>query len=101
MLHSVRVLVEAEITLWQSDREFRLPADGTRSMIFRFDSDDTDGLGGRATSLDGRDFAPGSEHRATIEFWAEDHARDVVHDGGTFIVWYGGDIGEGQVDSIR
>ena len=93
------MLVEARIALWQSDRKFRLPAEGTRSMIFRVDLDDSDGLGGHATSLDGRDFAPDSEHRATIEFWADDYAREVVNEGDTFTVWYGGDIGEGRVVS--
>ena len=35
-----------------------------------FDHDDSDGLVRLATALDRRDFAPGSDHRAIIEFWA-------------------------------
>lgn len=70
-------------------------------MIFRFDRDDSDGLGGHAASFDGQAFAPGSEHRATIEFWADDYAQQIVRVGGIFTVWYGGDIGEGRVTSVR
>jgi hypothetical protein len=94
------VLVEATIVLWDSDRKFRLPAEGTRSMIFRFD-DGSDGLGGHAISLDDRNFSPGSEHRATIDFWAEEAAQEIVHDAAKFTVWYGGDIGDGRVTALR
>jgi hypothetical protein len=95
------MLVEVRITLWPSDRKFRLPGNGTRSMIFRFDGEATEGLGGHAVSLDGLDFAPGSNHRSTIEFWADDYARGIVRDGGIFTVWYGSEIGQGRVTAVR
>lgn len=68
-------------------------------MIFRF-AGDGDGLAGNAVCLDGLDFEPGSEHRATIEFWVEDPAVAMVKAGASFVVWYGGDVGDGEITAV-
>jgi hypothetical protein len=70
-------------------------------MVFRFAGDDAVALGGWATSLDGIEFARGTEHWATIEFWAEEYAEAIVREGARFTLWYGGDIGEGIVTAVR
>jgi hypothetical protein len=69
-------------------------------MLFRFGGDDGELLGGRATALTGGDFVPGTDHDAQIVFWADDLARGVVQAGTAFTVWYGGDIGDGVVESV-
>jgi hypothetical protein len=69
-------------------------------MLFRFGGESGELLGGRATALTGGDFAPGTEHDARVDFWADEVARVVVKTGETFTVWYGGDIGEGVVESV-
>lgn len=97
--HHEDMHVEAQITLWPSDREFRLPA-ATRSMLFRFGEEGTL-LGAQVTSVEGTSFAPGTHHSATVEFWADEAADEIVATGSRFVVWYGGVIGEGSVTAIR
>ena len=70
-------------------------------MLFRFGSEQGELLGGRATTLTGGDFAPATDHDARIEFWADEAAREIVGAGDRFTVWYGGDIGDGQVNSVE
>lgn len=67
-------------------------------MLFRFGGEGGELLGGRATAVTGDDFAPGTNHDARIDFWAEEAARGVVKAGELFTVWYGGDIGDASVD---
>jgi len=45
-----RVVVRARISLWPSDRAFRLPASGTPSMLFRFGGEGGELLGGKVTA---------------------------------------------------
>ncbi|MCA1843462.1 MAG: hypothetical protein LC792_09830 [Actinobacteria bacterium] len=70
-------------------------------MLFRFGGEDGDLLGGRATTLAGSDFAPGTDHEARIDFWADDVAREIVRPGEGFTVWYAGDIGSGMVEAVE
>ena len=84
--------------LWPSTREFRLPASGTRSMLFRFGS--TDPIGAVAVSRQGDDFVPGGTYpEVELEFWW-DGAPRIVEQGTGFTVWYGSDVGEGEVTGI-
>jgi hypothetical protein len=69
-------------------------------MLFRFGGHDGELLGGRATDVMGDDFAPGTDHDARIEFWADEAARGIVKAGDSFTVWYGGDIGDGVLASV-
>lgn len=95
--HHEHVRVAAVVTLWKSERAFNLPGTGTRSMLFRFGEDRL--FGAVATSLAGAAFAPGTEHEADLEIWAEG-ADGVVVEGAEFVVWYGGDVGTGKVAAI-
>ncbi len=64
-------------------------------MLFVFDGQQ---IGAMARTRDGSDFVPGSElGNVCLLFWA-DEARTIVAPGLPFIVWYGGDVGEGVVD---
>jgi hypothetical protein len=57
-------------------------------------------IGARASTADGRDFTPGSEHdSALLTFWA-DEARILVTQGSPFSIWYGGIVGDGVVRSV-
>jgi hypothetical protein len=104
----VRMKAIADLTLWESDRRFRLPGSGTPSMLFRFGGGTgavTQGaitvLGVFAIAGDGATFAPGTAHKdVRLEFWAAGAAETVVLPGSEFAVWYGGDIGEGQITSL-
>jgi hypothetical protein len=98
--HASAVVIDADLTLWPSDRDYRLPGSGTRSMLFRFEADDSDNWAGWAMSRGGLDFAPRTVHAATIEFW-EEAPPNLVYEGAAFAVWYGGDIGAGRVTAIR
>ena len=69
-------------------------------MLFRFGGAHGELLGGRATTRTGGHFAPGTDHDAQIEFWADEAAREIVGAGDRFTVWYGGDIGDGEVYSV-
>ncbi len=69
-------------------------------MLFRFGGEDGDLLGGRVTAVTGGDFAPGTDHDARIDFWAEEAAQGIVKAGEPFTVWYGADIGDGVVVSV-
>lgn len=54
-------------------------------------------IGALASTADGRDFAPSSQHDgACLAFWA-DEARILVTEGSPFSIWYGGTIGDGVV----
>jgi hypothetical protein len=95
-------LVEAlaDLMLSSSHRAFSLPAAGTPSILFRFGGSNGVTLGARATDPAGVPFAPGTEHRSVqLVFWAEE-AREVVAVGSEFDLWYGGDIGTGQITAI-
>ena len=79
-------------------RHFRLPGDGTRSLIYVFG--DAEQVGARASTADGRDLTPGSTHDSVrLDFWAP-QAGDVVHVGRAFEIWYGGTVGRGSVESV-
>ena len=54
-------------------------------------------LGAMAATAHQRDLVPGSTHpEVSLDFWAAD-ASDIVHAGDHFVVWYGGDVGDGVV----
>ena len=78
---------------------YRLPAGGTSSLLFVFDGGHK--LGARVYSASGEDFEPGSsQSRVRLEFWADDPWTDVVKPGATFTIWYGGDVGHGEIIEI-
>jgi hypothetical protein len=37
---------------------------------------------------------------SAFDFWADDPWTDVVEPGATFTIWYGGDVGRGEVEAI-
>jgi hypothetical protein len=78
---------------------FRLPADGSASLLYVFGPEAT--LGARAYSATNEDFQPGS-HQAHVrlDFWADDPWTDVVEPGATFTIWYGGDVGHGVIEQL-
>jgi hypothetical protein len=87
-------LARVAIELHASDRQFKLPGGGSRSLLYRFGEVL---LGARAVTADGRDLSPGSSHPdVTLEFWA-DEADAAVAPGAAFTVWYGEDVGSGVV----
>jgi hypothetical protein len=62
-------------------RHFRLPADGSPSLLYVFGPDHK--LGARAYSAIGQDFEPGSTQSGVrLDFWADDPWTDVVVPGG-------------------
>lgn len=78
-------------------RTYRLPGAGSRSLLYVFNGQR---IGAHATTADGCDLVPGSEHEGVVlNFWA-DEARDLVAVGSTFEVWYGGIVGDGEVQSV-
>lgn len=80
-------------------RHYKLPADGSPSMLYVFGSDHI--LGARAYSTSGQDFEPGSSQSGVrLDFWADDPWTDVVEPGATFTIWYGGDIGGGVIEAL-
>lgn len=80
-------------------RHFRLPADGTPSLVFVFRQDRQ--LGARAYSETGEDFVPGtSQENVRLEFWADEDWTDVVATGAEFVIWYGGDVGRGAITHV-
>lgn len=79
-------------------RHFKLPANGTPSLLFVFEGDIQ--LGARAYSEGAQDFAPGSEQRVRLDFWADEEWTDVVQAGALFKVWYGGDVGHGKIENV-
>ena len=93
--------VRARISLSRVDvakPEFALPS-GTRSLLFQFpelDGNEPITLGALVTSDNDAALAPGGDLVASIDFWA-DQARTVALPGATFVVWYGGEIGRGEV----
>jgi hypothetical protein len=87
----------AEMALSQSDRRFRNPGSGNRSFLYRFGELL---LGAVAISSDESDFVPGGRYSVRLEFGADSEARELVREGDTFTVWYGGDIGTGRITSI-
>lgn len=49
----------------------------------------------------GKDFEPGSfQPDLRLDFWADDPWTEVVEPGGTFTIWYGGDVGHGVVEAL-
>lgn len=86
-----------DLRLAAHDRTFRLPGTGSPSLLYVFDGQQ---IGARAVTLDGSDLMPNSTHEGVaLTFWA-DEARVLVVPGQTFMVWYGGDVGEGTVRSV-
>lgn len=80
-------------------RHFRLPAEGSPSLIYDFGPDNK--LGARAYSASGQDFEPGStQSNVRLDFWADDPWTDVVVPGATFAIWYGGDVGHGVIEQV-
>jgi len=71
-------------------------------MLFRFQAmEDGPTFGAFAINLDDDDFEPGKHlARVTLEFWADVEARQMIHSGDPFTVWYSKDIGEGRITSI-
>jgi hypothetical protein len=85
------------VDLDPSDREFRLPGAGSRSLILVFDGQQ---IGAQIVTADGRDLTPGSHHdRAHVRFWAEGVAMS-FRVGGAFDLWYSGIVGRGTVTSV-
>jgi hypothetical protein len=76
----------ATLTIDPDDsRQFRLPAEGTPSLLYVFGPDRQ--LGARATSASGKKFAPGfAETGVRLDFWAEDEWTDVVVPGANFTI---------------
>lgn len=82
-----------------ASRHFKLPANGSPSLLYVFGPDYT--LGARACSATGQDFEPGSSQSGVrLDFWADDPWTDVVQPGAAFTIWYGGDVGHGVVEAI-
>ena len=82
-----------------ASRRFKLPADGSPSLVYVFGPDHL--LGARAYSAIGKDFEPGSSQSdVRLDFWADDPWTDVVEPGATFTIWYGGDVGHGVVEAL-
>ena len=80
------------------DRHFRLPGDGTPSLIYVFGEDEQ--IGALASTADGRDLTPDTSHGSVrLDFWAP-QAKDIVRAGRAFEIWYGGTVGRGSVDSV-
>lgn len=92
-MQSALVQVTVDLSLTPSERQFVLPASGTRSLLFRFGEDT---FGGVLTDASNRDFQPGGNHAgASLDVWAADTSAIVV--GTEFVIWYDGDIGRGVV----
>jgi hypothetical protein len=90
----------ADLTLWPSDKWFALPADGNRSMLFRFSGPEGVTLGAMATDPSGVPFAPGTDHVGVrLEFWAP-QAENLVAIGASFDLWYAEDIGSGRITAV-
>jgi hypothetical protein len=90
----------ADLALWASDKSFVLPADGTRSMLFRFSGPSGVTLGAHAVDPAGVPFAPGTEHTGVqLQFWA-DEATSIVVTGAHFELWYGDEIGNGRITAV-
>ena len=70
-------------------------------MLFRLD--DVEGqplFGGVPSASDGRDFEPGESFAGVrLWFWMDTEALAAIEPGARFVVWYGGDIGDGVVRS--
>ena len=80
-------------------RHFKLPANGSPSLLYVFGPDHT--LGARAYSAIGKDFEPGSSQSdVRLDFWADDPWTGVVEPGATFTIWYGADVGHGVVVAL-
>ena len=81
------------------DRHYKTPADRTVSFIYDFGVETK--LGAKISSASGRDFEQGtSQTSVRMEFWADDPWTDVVVQGATFTIWYGGDIGHGVIETL-
>lgn len=89
------------MSLWDSDRRFSLPPDGTPSLLFRFV--DATGeevvLGARAYSIEIDAFSPGTSCEAELRFWA-DVADRFVRPGATFEIHYPRQVGVGEVHDV-
>jgi hypothetical protein len=96
------VEITAKVILWDSDRHFRLPGTGTRSMLVRFgDGASAVSFGTWAVDDNGEAFSPGTAHDVVrLSIWSDPEARRVVAEGAEFVVWYGADVGRGSVTSI-
>ena len=90
----------ADMDLWQSEKTYSLPADGTRSMLFRFGGPEGITVGAHATDPSGTPFEPGTTHHGIgLESWADESA-ELVAIGSSFDVWYGPDIGSGRITAV-
>lgn len=80
-------------------RHFKLPGDGSPSLLYVFGPDQK--LGARAYSPRGQDFEPGSSQPdVRLDFWADDPWTDVVQAGVVFTIWYGSDVGNGVIERL-
>lgn len=80
-------------------RHYRLPADGSPSLLYVFSPEHM--LGARAYSAVGQEFQPGTRQgHVRLEFWADDPWTDVVDAGAHFTICYGGDVGDGVIEAV-
>lgn len=70
----------------------------SQSLLFRFRTgSDEEMLAGAILDVEGGvDVSPGDEFIGWLEFWAED-IKPLLNPGESFDVWYGGDVGSGEV----
>jgi hypothetical protein len=97
-MESSPLTANVQLSLYpDSDRRYRLPGRGCRSLLYVFGEVQ---IGASAQSADGAEFTPDSRHdRVTLRFWTHEAAH-IVHAGEHFDVWYGGVVGEGKVESV-
>jgi hypothetical protein len=92
----------ARMTLWPREpntKRYRLPGEGNRSFLYRFGQPDAMHAA-VAMTVDGADFVPGGSYSVTLDFWHDDTARAAIRAGDAFTVWYGGDIGTGEITAL-
>ena len=97
---SVRFKLDAS-----QQRSFSLPGvpPGSPSLMYRFDYEGAPFLvGALAEEPTGERFEPGRSYAGVIlRFWSYiAELPAVVVAGAPFVVWYGGDVGRGVVDSV-
>ena len=91
------VKAKVRVQLDSSTRAFRFVGK-TRSLLYRFRDGLADQLlaGAVLVADDESEIAPGAEVEGWLEFWADDVAP-FLRLGERFVVWYGSDVGSGEV----